>query len=124
MRCYICENEIYENTWNNPFPLCAADDTQSKCCPDCNNLVISARLIMNQEWNKTTSNIKIGDQLLIFYSKHSKEPTNIIKDHRRYLSGIVTDILYDKCGVYESYKGSWGNFAVDSKTDNYVKLDE
>lgn len=124
MKCYICENEIYENTWNNPFPLCAADDTQSKCCPDCNNLVISARLIMNQEWNKNTSNIKIGDQLLIFYSKHSEEPTNIIKDHRRYLSGIVTDILYDKCGVYESYKGSWGNFAVDSKTDNYVKLDE
>ena len=37
--CVIC-NKGYEGYGNNPFPLC----NDGRCCDDCNNLVIGARM--------------------------------------------------------------------------------
>ena len=44
MRCSICGQD-FSGYGNNPYPLCAKDDYESRCCDDCNAIyVIPARL--------------------------------------------------------------------------------
>lgn len=45
MRCCICKKEFI-GFGNNPYPLCHKDDYDSRCCNDCNDKVIQARLDM------------------------------------------------------------------------------
>lgn len=44
-KCCLCGAEC-EGFGNNPFPLCNADDYESRCCDDCDDtLVLTARLM-------------------------------------------------------------------------------
>lgn len=45
MKCCICKKEFI-GFGNNPYPLCHKDDYDSRCCNDCDNLVINARIDM------------------------------------------------------------------------------
>lgn len=43
--CCLCEGR-YERWGNNPYPLCAEEDTESRCCQACNDQkVIPARMM-------------------------------------------------------------------------------
>ncbi len=42
-KCCICGNE-FVGFGNNPYPLCHKDDYESRCCDECDNLVINARM--------------------------------------------------------------------------------
>lgn len=42
-KCCICGKEFI-GFGNNPYPLCHKDDYDSRCCNDCDNLVIQARM--------------------------------------------------------------------------------
>ena len=118
--CCICgkpfKNE--EDFGNNPFPLCAEDDRESRCCDDCNNLVISARLI--QIRGKKTKKININDTIVILYSAESEEPKQILKDTGKFLAGHVTN---DEALPEGCYEGDWGNFLLNTKTDNYIVIE-
>jgi DNA-directed RNA polymerase subunit RPC12/RpoP len=44
MRCCICGKEI-DGFGNNPYPLCGKEDTDSRCCDECNwKFVIPGRV--------------------------------------------------------------------------------
>jgi len=45
--CCLCGDAI-SGYGNNPYPLCAADDHESRCCDDCNIEVIIARITAAQ----------------------------------------------------------------------------
>lgn len=44
--CCICGREFW-GYGNNPYPLCHKDDYDSRCCNDCDNLVIQSRIDMH-----------------------------------------------------------------------------
>ena len=118
MRCNICGKEITDYG-NNPFPICGQEDTESRCCNDCNSIhVIRARLLLGHRKDKTP---KIDDTVVIFYSKNSDEPTNIIRDTGKFLSGTITDneALPEGC-----FEGTWGNFILNTKTDSYMIIED
>lgn len=116
MKCSICGQPI-ERWGNNPFPLCNKDDYESRCCDDCNIMVVNARIIQS---GKTDENIEVGDTLMIFYAKNSTIPTEIIGEQRKFASGTVESI--DKQDKKTIYKGSWGSFILDSETDQFIKI--
>lgn len=41
--CCICGG-TFVGFGNNPYPLCHREDYDSRCCNDCDNLVIQARM--------------------------------------------------------------------------------
>ncbi len=116
MKCCICGNPVGQ--WgNNPFPLCNKDDYESRCCDNCNEMVIQARIIQS---GKRDQKIEVGDDLMIFYAKNSTSPTEIIKDQNKFLAGTINSIVQkDKSTIYE---GTWGSFTLDSETDQFVKI--
>ena len=116
MKCSICGWQIV-GFGNNPFPLCSVDDYESRCCDDCNDMVLNARIIQSVKKDET---IEVGDHLMIFYAKNSTEPTTMIGEQRKFLSGTVESI--DKQNKKIIYKGSWGNFVIDSETDRFIKI--
>lgn len=117
MICNICESPIENNFGNNPYPLCSKNDNESRCCDICNNRVIKARILSTKYTTK--KQYDISDLLVIFYSKNSNSPIESIKDTEKFLAGHVTDIIDD-----HQYKGDWGNFIVDTNTDNVIYIDE
>lgn len=42
-KCCICGEE-FTGFGNNPWPLCERNDFDSRCCNECNELVITARI--------------------------------------------------------------------------------
>ena len=116
MKCSICGCQI-SGFGNNPFPLCNVDDYESRCCDECNIMVVNARIIQSGKKDET---IEVGDQLMIFYAKNSAEPTTMIGEQRKFLPGTVESI--DKQDKKIIYKGSWGNFVIDSETDQFIKI--
>jgi len=115
MKCIICGNEI-SNYGNNPFPLCAEDDYESRCCDSCDAFVIQARIALM----KKNEDIKDGDTVVIFYSKQSELPTKVLADTGKFLSGEVYSVYERKNKI--NYVGSWGSFELNNKTDQFVKL--
>ena len=60
MKCCICGHSVGQ--WgNDPYPLCSANDYESRCCDLCNNMVIKARIINSM---KDNDNIQIGDTII------------------------------------------------------------
>lgn len=116
MKCYVCGCDI-NDYGNNPFPLCARDDYESRCCDDCNNAVIRARLMIASR--SSTNALRLGDMVAVLYSKNSTAPTEFIVEHNNFLVGNVEEILFDKKPI--QYKGTWGNFILD-ENDQFVKL--
>ena len=125
MRCMICGNEI-TNYGNNPYPLCQRDDYDSRCCDDCDQFVIQARLMtmrgkVNEYLDKDGDiTIKEGDLIAIFYSTNSELPTIQIKENGKFLAGYVEEVDLE----YRQLSGSWGNFTVDLEKDTYMKIEE
>lgn len=116
MRCNICGNEI-SGYGNNPAPLCAPDDIESRCCDICNGHVIRARLF-GLKYKKIKPNI--GDTVVIFYSKGSTAPIDILNNNGQFLAGEVTD----EASQENCFEGSWGNFLLDVKNDSFVIADD
>lgn len=115
MKCCICECNI-QNSGNNPFPICGKEDYESRCCDECNSKVILARIAMSRD----DKDIHIGDTIVIFYSSKSNSPIENIKNSGKFLAGIVESITENNKNI--EYKGTWGNFTLDSKVDQFVKI--
>ena len=114
MKCFICGQEILDYG-NNPFPLCDREDMDSRCCNDCDNTVIQARMIqMRHEQDKP----EIDKLIIIFYSKNSDAPTESIRNTGKFLAGKITEINEEK----KTCRGEFGNFEVDLDYDNYIIL--
>lgn len=116
MNCCICELPIIDYG-NNPFPLVAADDYDSRCCDECNMQVIRARIAMSK---KDQNKPKKDDTLVLFYTKNSTAPTESLRDNGKFLAGIVEDVVQTEKNI--TYKGSWGNFIVDDETDQFTVI--
>lgn len=114
MKCCICGQPI-SNYGNNPFPLCAKQDWESRCCNDCDNLVIKARLKQYEHYDKAKHSPEVGDDLLIFYAKSSNRPIEMILEGK-YLTNTVTEIKENKA------YGEWGDFPIDVTEDSYIIL--
>ena len=112
MKCCICKKEI-EDYGNNPQPLCAKDDYTSRCCDECNQYVISARILQSKEANRKP---KPNDLIVIFYCKESDEPIKTLLETGKVLAGYVDiDENFNKNLLY----GTWGNFPLNLETDSY-----
>jgi hypothetical protein len=44
-KCSIC-GKVIIGFGNNPYPLCHIEDYKSRCCNDCDKIVLSARMLM------------------------------------------------------------------------------
>lgn len=116
MNCCICGKPA--GKWgNNPFPLCSKDDFESQCCDSCNGMVIQARIIQSSKKDDTA---EINDGIMIFYAKNSDLPTQIIHEQGKFLTGTITSVVKKENNTL--YEGTWGNFILDSKTDQFIKL--
>lgn len=119
MRCCICGKEI-DGFGNNPYPLCGKEDTDSRCCDECNSVyVINARLAASRFVSRQP---KLNDTVVIFYAKDSDLPIKTLIDNNRYLAGIAYDT--DEPIPEGCYKGSWGSFLLNDKTDTYMIYEE
>lgn len=112
MKCNICGKEI-DGYGNNPWPICANDDTKSRCCDECNQRVIQARLLKSRGEDKK---IESNDLVIIFYSKESNAPIELLLTTGKFLAGIV-DIDEQ---TTKMFYGTWGNFALDPELDSYA----
>lgn len=117
MKCCICGCKI-NDYGNNPYPLCLKEDRESRCCNDCNNYVIKARLISIQ--NKKTE-IKENDLVVIFCSSNSDAPINALNESGKFLAGQASGNEALPKGCWE---GSWGNFILDTNKDSFVVIDK
>lgn len=115
MKCSICGEQI-KDYGNNPYPICEKDDTESRCCNICNDLVIRARLL-SMKGNSDT--IKEGDTVVIFYSSKSDNPIKCFKDSGKFLAGEVTNKSNSNPDCWE---GTWGNFLLDVKKDSFCAI--
>lgn len=114
MKCCICGKEI-NNYGNNPFPLCAKSDYESRCCDVCNDFVTQARILSLKK--KEEKNMAIGDHLIVvFWSKNSTQPTETINDNGRFLAGHIEKIT-DKNIMCEDI-----GFPIDIDNDSYIIL--
>ena len=121
MRCCICGDNI-ENMGNNPYPLCEYDDMSSRCCDSCNDKVIQARIISMKCKNKLIKQLEPGDEVLIFYTKHSDEPINALNATGKFIAGIVEDTQMsdDLDGAFVAF-GTWGNYFITDE-DSFICL--
>ena len=109
MKCCICGEE-FEGYGNNPYPLCDENDLESRCCNECDSLVITARIM---QMKLKGGDIKQGDLVVIFHSKNSDEPINTLLNSGKFLTGYAEES--DQQG---NWIGTWGNFVLD-KNDSY-----
>ena len=117
MNCNICGRPL-NDMGNNPYPLCVRDDTESRCCDDCNNYVINARIIsMKGKYQLKDANP--GDTLVIFAVSDMEYPTTFLKDRGKFLAGIIEKVE-EKDGKYIAY-GNWGPFSIE-EDDSYLIL--
>ena len=109
MICCICGDSM-NNYGNNPYPLCNKEDTTSRCCNECDQKVIQARMISMKAIDKTP---EVGDTIVIFHSKKSNAPTVFIAGAGKFLAGDIQKIENNL------YYGDWGNFPV-AKDDSFI----
>ncbi len=118
MKCCICGNE-FEGFGNNPFPLCSRDDYDSRCCNDCDNLVITTRLALHS--NALTpidekTKLNKGDLVAFVWSSTSDKPTEQLKANGKVLAGYVEHVAGCK------YLGTWGDFVLDTSKDTAFRI--
>ena len=117
MNCCICKKEINKNG-NNPSPFCLEDDYPSICCDECNReYVIPARVIQLRGVKRP---IKENDFIVVFCSKNSDKPIEVLVETGRMLAGYATD---NKALPANCWEGSWGNFLLNEKEDSFVILE-
>lgn len=124
MRCCIC-GEDFNGFGNNPFPLVQRDDYESRCCDDCDEYVVSARLLGLKK--QLDLDIKQSDEeltkfledkyIVIFWSSSSNLPTDRINNTGKFLIGEITGQV-----VKRKIAGSWGNFLLDLEKDSYIVI--
>lgn len=124
MRCCIC-GEDFNGFGNNPFPLVQRDDYESRCCNDCDEHVVSARLLGLKK--QLDLDIKQSDEeltkfledkyIVIFWSSRSNLPTDRIKNTGKFLTGEIIGQVAKK-----KVAGSWGNFLLDLEKDSYIVI--
>ena len=118
MRCCICGKTI-EDYGNNPYPLCEKEDNESRCCDECNDLVVHARVLQLKYGSVNQRIIPNKSNIFILYSKNSDIPLNTFKDNGSPITGIVLEENKNEL------KGTWGNFVVNIDTDTFfVTLDK
>lgn len=126
MRCCIC-GEDYNGFGNNPFPLVQRDDYESRCCNDCDEYVISARMLglkkqldfnINQSDEELTKFLE-DKYIVIFWSSSSNLPTDRINNSGKFLTG---EIIENGKVVNKKVAGSWGNFLLDLEKDSYIVI--
>lgn len=122
MKCCICDKEI-SDYGNNPYPLCEKEDTQSRCCDECNsNYVIRARIMLQQAKNIELKNSEEPELVIIFYSSESDQPIKTLLSTGKFLAGYT-----DSDDGYEEAKkvyGTWGNFPINIETDSYMVVEK
>lgn len=118
MKCCICGNEI-EGYGNNPYPVCDKEDQTSRCCDDCNNLVIIARIVQSKYPENDKSKVVVGTNLALLYSTKSKNPVTNLLHYGKVLAGTVTSVSKNN-----TVTGDWGNFPVDLNNDNYCIIED
>jgi len=124
MRCCIC-GEDFNGFGNNPFPLVQRDDYESRCCDDCDEYVVSARLlglkkrldIGNKQSDEELTKFLEDKYIVIFWSSSSNLPTDHINNTGKFLTGEVIDQV-----VKKKVSGSWGNFLLDLEKDSYIVI--
>lgn len=126
MKCCIC-GETFEGYGNNPFPLVHRDDYSSRCCDDCNEYVIRARM---GRLHKLDINIKASDEeltsfledkyIVIFWATNSEEPIERIANNGTFLAGSKVE---GGQVVNKKVMGTWGNFLLDLEQDNYIVIE-
>ena len=114
MKCCICGCEL-NDYGNNPYPLCAEDDRESRCCNECDSHVIQARLISM----RGTKKVEVDKLVVIFYSKNSTSPMDILKANGKFLAGKATKQLSSGC-----WEGEWGDFILNTKVDTYIVVED
>lgn len=118
MKCSIC-GKTFDGYGNNPYPICDKDDFESRCCDSCNAThVIQARMAIASRQH-LDKKVRVNDLLVIFYSKNSESPIEVLRENGRFLAGKVTEIDTEKNTAY----GEWGNFGVDLANDSYIIYD-
>lgn len=116
MKCCICGCSI-DGYGNNPYPLCAEEDVESRCCNECNDLVIKARLVAMHGLKR--KEIKENDTVVIFYSVNSDSPITSVTENGKFIAGKAT-----KESTYAGqWEGTWGNFILDTDKDSYVIIE-
>ena len=129
MRCCICGQD-FSGYGNNPYPLCHKDDYESRCCNDCDMIVINARRLqmsaINEDWSTLSPDMlkeKLNHKtIVIFYSKDSNQPIDTYMNFGKFLAGNISneeDSIKNK-----KIKGTWGNFQLDIEEDSYCVLDD
>ena len=112
--CYICNKNNYLENGFNPWPLCKETDYDLKCCSECNSkYIIKARMIMH----KNSDKVNVGDTVVIFYSSITDEPVSHVSEYQKFLTGIVEEEVSPN-----HYIGSWGDFELNTKEDNYAVI--
>lgn len=121
MKCCVCESNI-DGYGNNPYPLCAKDDYESRCCNICNSKVIQARIVSTKLSNKTINQLNKGDEIVIFHTKQSNDPIELINCNSQFLAGIVETIEMsdDLDGKYVAF-GTWGNYFITDE-DSFMLI--
>ena len=117
MKCCVCGKEI-NGYGNNPFPLCAMNDSISRCCDDCNTSVVKARILLHMQ--PVNYKLAVGDEIAIFYSSNSKLPIECIANNGKFLYGVIEEITTENGKVI--CKGTWGNFSITAD-DVVAKVD-
>lgn len=118
MICCICGVTLLDSDIGcNPWPL-AGRHEHKVCCNDCDKLVNSARRMQRFNQERFDTEIKVGDNIAIFWSQDSTIPTEFITKNKEFLRGKVEKIIKRKGSIY--YCGSWGSFRI-AKTDEYAK---
>ena len=112
MRCCICENLI-NDYGNNPYPLCEKEDYESRCCDQCNNLVIHARIFQMKYGQGNQRIIPNKSTIAILYSKNSSIPLETFKDTGSPITGVITEENNNEL------KGTWGNFTINKNKDSF-----
>lgn len=119
MTCNICNSTII-GYGNNPYPICSKTDYTNKCCDICNEKVIHARIFSMRKENKDIQDLKVGDEIIIFYAKNSNAPIETLNHTNKFLSGIVENIEVSNelDGKLVAF-GSWGNYYI-TDDDSFI----
>lgn len=118
MICCIC-GKTFAGTGHDPHPLCAKDDSISRCCDSCSTNVSQANIIAAKDETDAMTNIEINDTIIIFWTKNSNSPIESIKNSNKFISGAVDEI--DNSGAETMLYGSWGKYPIHI-TDSFTKI--
>lgn len=110
MRCCICKQEIYGESFD-PKPLCANEN--ERCCNMCYSVKVLTARAMLAKHDKPP--ITVGDKIIVVFSQKD------IDSNGDWLKGEVTALKQENGKI--NYYGTWGNFPLNREEDVYIKVD-